>query len=372
VRSEPGLLTTIQGARGVAAIMVVLAHAGTILGFPENLGYAPFGDAFRAGHAGVDFFFVLSGFIIATVHARDIGRPPAIGAYAWKRVVRIYPVYWAANCIAVAIAALGFSGAISIDLSKLTAEVLLRSFSLVPQHQETLIGAAWTLGHEMLFYLMFALLIRHRGIGTAAMLGWLGWCIVATIQLPFDDAPWAPADLLSGFVGTSYHLQFGAGIVVAALVAREWVPAPRTLAVVGAVGFVLTAAAEDAGAIAYLGQLGRLLFGVSAMLVVGGLASAERRGLTRAGRAVVFLGAASYSVYLVHVPAMMMLGGWIARAPLPGWIGMSLLSVGGTAAGLVLHVVMERPALRALRGRRVSVASHGRSPRHGRACPHER
>jgi peptidoglycan/LPS O-acetylase OafA/YrhL len=348
-RSEPRLLTTIQGARGIAAVMVVLAHAGTILGFSEYLRYIPLHGAFQPGHAGVDFFFVLSGFIIATVHGGDIGRQQALRAYVCKRLIRIYPPLWAAMAIAVAIALLGGSAAISVGLHRLSVAHLLLDSMLLPRHQEPLLGVAWTLEHEMVFYFVFALLIWNRSVGAAAMLAWLAWSVFATATYPSDRLPWASADLLSGFLGSSYHLQFGAGMAAAVLVARDRVPAPRTLIALGAAGFILTATAENAGDLGSLSQIERLLFGASAALVVAGLAMAERRGIMRLGRLPVLLGGASYSIYLVHVPVMIALAGGLTIAWLPGWCAMLLLAVGGIVSGLVFHVLVERPGLIALR-----------------------
>jgi exopolysaccharide production protein ExoZ len=62
-------------ARGVAALMVVFYHTTRSLSLPQYLGYIPLNNVFGFGHAGVDFFFVLSGFIITRTHTVDIGRP---------------------------------------------------------------------------------------------------------------------------------------------------------------------------------------------------------------------------------------------------------------------------------------------------------
>jgi peptidoglycan/LPS O-acetylase OafA/YrhL len=168
-------------------------------------------------------------------------------------------------------------------------------------------------------------------------------------MMHLDPSPWLPADLLTGFAGSSFHLQFAAGMTVAALVARGWVPVPLTMALIGAAGFALTGAAEDTDRIVYLGRIGRLMFGLSATLVVGGLASAERRGRIRCGRVPVLIGAASYSIYLIHVPAMIVLAGPVATARLPSWCAMPLLAAGGVGSGLLLHLLVERPGLALLR-----------------------
>src|SRR4051812_16613211 len=88
---------TLQAYRGLAALLVVFSHAQNI--------YAKYGPSpgwpvlFQFGSAGVQFFFVLSGFIMLWVHAADIGRPAAAGKYFHKRFIRIYPIYWVATLI---------------------------------------------------------------------------------------------------------------------------------------------------------------------------------------------------------------------------------------------------------------------------------
>ena len=92
-------LLGIEAARGLAALLVVTRHCTQMLSGARYFGALPLGGLFVFGHAGVDFFFVLSGFIIAYIHAGDLGRPERFGGYASKRVIRIYPTYWVALAI---------------------------------------------------------------------------------------------------------------------------------------------------------------------------------------------------------------------------------------------------------------------------------
>ena len=81
------MLRSLQACRAVAALLVVLFHASVgIFNLPKYFGCKPFGPVFDFGFVGVDFFFVLSGFIMVYVHAADFGQPRALGAYFWKRV----------------------------------------------------------------------------------------------------------------------------------------------------------------------------------------------------------------------------------------------------------------------------------------------
>ncbi|MBS0560534.1 MAG: acyltransferase [Proteobacteria bacterium] len=342
------LLTTIQAARGGAALAVVFAHASTILGFRQYFGELPLRGALGAGIAGVDFFFVLSGFVIATVHWSDIGRPAALRGYVRKRVIRIYPIYWIAVALLLLMLSFGLIGSLGIAVR---AGPLLRSVLLLPQHETPLLSVAWTLQHEMLFYLVFALLIMHRQAGLVVCGMWFLWSAATVLLIP-NEPPWAPGSLLIGFLGSSYHLQFAAGILAAIAVARGWVPSPRRLAAGGGVAVAATALAQDVGWLTPTGQASRLCFGVSSGLLIAGLAAAERQGAMRAPAVAVFLGAASYAVYLVHVPAMAALA--FVAPPLiglPEWVAVMALAAGGTAAGIALHVLVERPMLRTLRRR---------------------
>ncbi len=89
-----GKLTLIQTGRGVAACLVVLFHATGLVESPLYWNHSVLGGAFHFGFSGVEFFFVLSGFIIYWAHARDLGRPEQLRKYAWRRFTRIYPTYW--------------------------------------------------------------------------------------------------------------------------------------------------------------------------------------------------------------------------------------------------------------------------------------
>jgi peptidoglycan/LPS O-acetylase OafA/YrhL len=63
---------------------------------------------FQFGHAGVDLFFVISGFIITYVHYDDIGTPSRLGRYAARRFQRIYPLYWLATLVTLILGVVGW------------------------------------------------------------------------------------------------------------------------------------------------------------------------------------------------------------------------------------------------------------------------
>src|SRR5690242_21024508 len=95
MHTRVGKLTGLQAMRGVAALLVVLHHAAGTLALPKYADVAIAGGLLTPlGRAGVDLFFVLSGFVIYYVHRADIGRAQSFRRYMLRRLVRIYPTYW--------------------------------------------------------------------------------------------------------------------------------------------------------------------------------------------------------------------------------------------------------------------------------------
>src|SRR5579871_1076881 len=89
----------LQYGRGVAALLVCIFHfeRGREQLHPQltaAVGSIDFNYIFRAGHSGVEFFFILSGFIIFHVHQLDLGRPARLSTFYLNRAIRILPMYW--------------------------------------------------------------------------------------------------------------------------------------------------------------------------------------------------------------------------------------------------------------------------------------
>ena len=83
--ARTGKLEGVEASRGAAAILVVGVHVTQVLA--GHNGTPAFGGLMSFGHAGVDFFFVLSGFIITFTHGRDLGRPRQFSQSWQKRLI---------------------------------------------------------------------------------------------------------------------------------------------------------------------------------------------------------------------------------------------------------------------------------------------
>ena len=329
------MLNSLQACRALAALLVVFYHTSHgIFRLEKYFGHKPFGPIFDFGYAGVDFFFVLSGFIMMHVHAGDIGQPRALGAYLWKRFTRIYPAYWVvlAAVLPIYFLAPSFGKGHERDL-----DAIFCSIFLFP-HPDThlVVGVAWTLVYEIFFYSLFAVLILHRRFGIALFIGWAA-CVFCYSQ--FENYPWT---FLFGYL----HVRFLAGMAVAFVLARCTLPAPRLVALVGTLIFV------GAGMIdAYVEPLSAfeqiLGYALGSSLALAGVVQAERSGLISPPRWLVYLGNASYAIYLVHFLALSVLAkitksGHI-DAYLPAGVLFGLFVLGAVGAGCLFHHLVEHP-----------------------------
>jgi len=335
-----GQLLGIQAGRGIAALLVVFYHAGRMLSLPQYVGHIPLGNVFSFGHAGVDFFFVLSGFIITYVHHGDVGRPDRLSRFAWRRLTRIYPIYWVVTAVVVLLALLSHD-----ETQNLRLDQIVPSLMLLPYEGGPLLGVAWTLEHEMLFYLAFALAILWRPVGVAL--------VFASLMLVAAGQFGLLSGYLSEFLAAPYHLEFLMGILSALAVLRFRFPLPRILAAVGIVAFVAAGLGENANLFAAAGIVSVFLFGLSSAAIIIGAATAERLGTLRVGAIGALLGAASYSIYLTHTVTIGLTAHVMARlgiiSPIPDWLMLLMAVCAAIAGGLAFHWIVERPLGVALR-----------------------
>ncbi len=334
-RPHGSKLTSIQACRGIAALLVVLYHTNMVFSEPRYWNSKPFGTVFDFGYAGVEFFFVLSGFIILHVHWSDLSRPRRVSRYLWKRFRRIYPIYWVVLFAIVPVFLLVHWG---YEFQR-NPMVILSSAMLVPlRNQDTCLPVAWTLYHEVLFYVVFAVSILNVRVGSLLLCVWLAGSIL------YPDL----------FVTSPYHLFFGMGAGCALILRYQKI---RLRALVAALGICLFAGAGwldlHTGDSFLLREklLIEFLYGAGSSLAILGLVELERSAALKAGGLMLLLGDASYAIYLIHDPVLAMLGKIFAAAgllQLPAQLSFIVFVGCATAAGVALHLWIERPLLRYL------------------------
>ena len=282
-------LDTLQAGRAIAAFIVVLYHLnGSIFGkakyFPDQIH-----PIFGAGHAGVEFFFVLSGFLMAWLYGHRLGRPEAVWPFLKKRFLRIYPVYWVVLTALIPMYFLIPGVGEGYETQPLS---ILTSYLLIPTPQDPILQVAWTLRFEIFFYLMFSALMAWPRL----MLPVFGlWAAGAAAHLFFR--PGFP--LYFFFNPLILLFLFGA---VAAGITRRGFPRPGLVAALGVLGFIGFMIGE-----VYFGFARNLCvmgYGLSATTAVAGLVRLEQAGRITVPRWLSYQGDMSYALYLVHFPVL--------------------------------------------------------------------
>ena len=334
-------LDSLQAYRGIAAILVVLYHVTV---FSQERTISPFSAGFfNFGFTGVDFFFVLSGFIIFYVHSDDLGHLDRLPAYLRKRFNRIYPFYWVVTLVKIAAIVLVAGYAKSYERE---ASVIVKSMLLLPQPNLPIIGAAWTLTHEVLFYLLFAAMIL---LGARCALSIFVIWVTAIIgfhisgQLGLIETT---NDYLLAFLLNPRNLEFVLGCLSGYLLKSRQIRCPSLWLCLGAILFLLAALYIDQGGSDSSMTL-VLLFGVPSFLVVTGSSTLDKSDRIKFPALLVFLGDASYSIYLgafafVNLFSLILLRPEIISfiGPFPATLTITVMAIVGGAAA---HVFVERP-----------------------------
>jgi exopolysaccharide production protein ExoZ len=333
----PRSLNTLQAGRAVACLAVLLFHTDVTLALPKYLGREIF-PIFGVGGAGVQFFFVLSGFVILLAHLKDIDKPSKVAEFLWKRFRRVYPMLWIVLLLVIPVFLLVPSYGTGKELG---FGSIVPAFLLSPSSQDYLLKPMWTLRHEVLFYLIFSVSIWRRRIGFA--IGGI-WIALGAI------VPWFHLDFPWSFFFSSNHLLFAFGML--ACLAFHSARVPRSAALIatvaGAIAFAFVWFADLHKVLTVRDAL-NVLYGLAAALMVLGLAVLERdRGLRVPGT-LRFLGEASYSIYLVHFPALSaaikvtLTLSKLLRAPDP--IVFIATASAALGAGVLFHLAIERPLM---------------------------
>lgn len=330
-RNEREFFGAIQMGRWVAAFAVLCYHASQSLS--SFIGDVP--DWLKAvsasGFLGVDFFFVLSGFIIYYSHSSDERSIDALSRFGHRRFIRIYVPYLPiALALALAYHLLPGLSAGNRDWS------LLKTLTLLPLQGEAALSVAWTLVHEVVFYAIFGLLFYGRmlAVGTSA---WAG-CIVGYNLLGLDLGP------ASNVVFHVLNLEFLFGVAAAYLL-RKLPPTSGALWI--ALGVVLAAP------MLFLAPEGpaRIVFGLGMALVILGAVLGEREGWLKPPSVSLQLGAVSYALYLLHVPILSITSRAGALFGL-GWSLTLLMSLATCcAAAFAYFGLIEKPLMALVRKR---------------------
>lgn len=334
----------IQALRFVAAALVVIAHTTqailTRLHGGDDTGY------WVLGTFGVDIFFVISGFIMASTTKNAPVSFESATQFFVRRLIRVVPLYWIYTTLKLLIVGLVPASSTKVFPS---FEHIVASYLFIPHVDASggvwpALPVGWTLNYEMFFYLVFAVAIsltRFRATTTAVV--FLGMGVLAALS---------PGSTVLSFLGDSLLLEFLFGVAIARGIER-WQPMGRVGGVVAPIAAMLMAC----WLLSLSTGLPRsLAWGVPAALIVGAVVVLEPQLKAVSGiRAVSPLGDASYSLYLSHafsVPALVAAFGVFGVGSDVLMIVVTLVI--STALSLLSYRWMEQPIAKLLSRPRVT------------------
>jgi exopolysaccharide production protein ExoZ len=342
---------SIQYLRAFAAILVLFWHLkykSAQFGTDLLSGYA-------FGFAGVDVFFVISGFVMCFIYTRSKAGRGSLGAFWSRRFARIMPLYWLLTCVALVV--------YLIDPSKVNSSggttSIWKSFVLVPGQDKFLIENGWTLSYEMYFYALFSLafLFVDKTRGAFAVCALIA-VLVSTNLLHVVSLPFLTSPLL---------FEFAFGIVIFLILSHGSGAWTRRLGVISLLAGLVGLASVHITSTVVPNSVA-LTVGLPAALIVFGVVSQESLISRAPSLLLARLGDSSYSMYLFHpfilsvaaiVFRKLRLGGYGIVPELAYWL---LVAVSVLVASYWLFRFIETPLNRIVRSMGLKIWRRRREP----------
>jgi len=319
------MLYNIQFLRFVAAMLVVLYHTAARLPANDSIFQAIFSTGESLGFAGVDIFFVISGFIMAHTSAKNAGLTDSFD-FARRRLARIFSGYWPFFVLAVVI--FGY-----FRPEHFAESNLYNSFFLWPQPlNHVLLEITWTLSYELYFYLLFSLLILFSNPRSRNGIILLAFALLLSFNLyrHFIADSFSPDNIYyltfwSQFLTSPFLLEFFGGALVAWWVTQRPEGPALSWLLAGTVLFLTGGWINES---VYSGLIEQgfhvvprvFVYGLPACMLLTGLVRMEMAvsptgsinskrerglhhvtGIRAPARFSALTGGASYAIYLSHV-----------------------------------------------------------------------
>lgn len=315
----------LDGLRGVAAFLVIWYH------FFEGFATSPTDQMMNHGYLAVDFFFVLSGFVLGYAYDRRFsqGRMTASG-FMLRRVIRLHPMV----VLSVVLGAVAYliQGSVRwdgtpVELSKVIVALVLGLF-LIPVYPGAgadvrgngemfpLNGPSWSLFFEYIGSLLYAVVLHRLGrkaLTWVVVLSGVGLaaCAVGNMSGAYHiGVGWSMAGY--GWVGGLFRLtfSFGAGLLLQRcfrprrIKAAFWI-CSALIALMMAMPYV---GGPDANVCNAVYDLFCTLLMFPLIVYIGACGVTTDKFSTSVCE---FLGRLSYPIYIVHYPVMYLFYAWV-------------------------------------------------------------
>ena len=301
--SSKKIINSIQFLRGFAALAVVVHHTG---GYVKRY-FEPtllFEDKFSIGFAGVDLFFVISGFIIHFTSKNYLNNPSKLKEYLKKRFIRVYPIYWIITTILFIsswlIVEILDKNIFSIGYPN-TLIAYIQTYLLLPLHF-AINPVTWTLSYEIFFYLCFAILIISKRL-------WIIPALILAVSFYniFINIPEIVEVKLNyfNFIFSGYNFEFMFGFLIYPL--HEKIKLSNIISVILLIISISIIALFGYDIGDYDSYKRVLTFGLPSGLILLSLLNLENNNAISFPKITLTLGDASYALYLIHFPMMLLM-----------------------------------------------------------------
>ncbi|WP_442755696.1 acyltransferase family protein [Methylocystis sp. JAN1] len=288
----------LDGLRGVAALAVIFYHAPWLTHFSDL-------QITKNAYLAVDFFFILSGFVIAANYAPGIAHGGDLRVFLTKRFFRLYPLHFVILVALVGLEIVKLAAQERAGASDIAPFTGPNSLSLLLENLLMLQGVglegrlgwnppAWSVGAECVAYLLFAwvalagLVRRGRLVVAVCVASFAAYLLIAVSENTLD------VTYVLGLVRCVAGFSLGVAI---------WLYSPQKFPnapfVAGAAGLLALAVMAFAGGGATVAIV-PLFVGLTAALQY----DEGRVAKFLSTRTVQYLGRVSYSIYLTHMPLL--------------------------------------------------------------------
>lgn len=351
-----GLLWNVQILRFLAALMVLVEHLQLEIERARYSGFEPIQDPTHIPwRAGVDLFFVVSGFIMYYLTADAFGRKGYSREFLVRRWLRVVPLYWLFTGLMIfAIVATN-----EVHRNGLGFWHIVGSLAFIPVSDSAgmtlpVLAPGWTLNYEMLFYVAFATaLLFPRRYGLLALLSLFASLITTGLIVGRSLGPlsmWTNPILLEFLYGIGIAHLFRLGV-------RFSIPT-RLLIAVAAITLLIVG--NVYGSTAFRDRW--LFCGVPAAIMAAAMILAPEPSRGRLAGWLRFGGDTSYALYLSHmfsINALLLV--WRNLGLVGSWWFIGAGCLFATLVGAATFVVVEKPLL-VLASKRRSLRSAVSSP----------
>ncbi|AJC80038.1 acyltransferase 3 protein [Rhizobium etli bv. phaseoli str. IE4803] len=341
-------IDSIQMLRAVAAILVVVHHTlraytNHAPGYMRDLTESAFAFPwFRDGlGSGVDIFFIISGFIMVYVSRDHAEGQKSPMDFLRLRAERIYPPYIIATIFLIFLV---FASTRTLP-SDYSLWRISASLTLLPSFDanglvQPILGVGWTLSYEMYFYLSFAVALaigRQRYMPVLSAIIAVAWLVASMIN---------SSSALGVFFANPITFEFLFGCWIAFFYQANKLPRFHPLFIFPAIVSIIAAMYLHLPGVwrpIYWGLPGAVIF-------IAVLSLQDNQNTFR--RIVVFLGDASYSIYLIHILVIY----YVAARFYPKLISLGLVasidqavlmtSAACICFGVLYHLIVEKKIIR--------------------------